>query len=239
MKATERIKAQSDRFTSRGRAWARFVAQRLILKPFIWSVTEVTVTGRESLSAIKGAYVLVCNHTSHLDAPLLICAVPRRMGRFLAAGAAADYFFSRWWKMALTRLFFNAFPVDRTGTVSRKGLSKSLLHRGVPLLVFPEGTRSRTGEMGPFKAGAAALSMSVRVPCVPAAIVGAYEAMPRGAAWVRPGRPPVRVSFGAPMHALPGETAEAFTARIASTIRQLREDPESRSVVEHPRKGAA
>ena len=90
-------------------------------------------------------------------------------------GAAADYFFDVWWRKGLTSLFFNAFPVDRTGLRGRHGLATSLLDDGVPLLLFPEGTRSRTGEMGNFKPGAAALCISRDVPCLPVAIVGAVR----------------------------------------------------------------
>ena len=71
---------------------------------------------------------------------------------------AADYFFTAPHKRMFTELIFNAFPVDRTGTGANRGLSKQLLKAGVPLLIFPEGTRSRTGKMGSFKIGAAGLA---------------------------------------------------------------------------------
>ena len=79
--------------------------------------------------------------------------MPRKISRYVAAGAAADYFFDVWWRKGLTSLFFNAFPVDRIGLRGRHGLATSLLDDGVPLLLFPEGTRSRTGEMGVIQAG--------------------------------------------------------------------------------------
>ena len=124
-----------------------------LLKPLIWRLATVTVLGREHLEGCHGPFVVVSNHTSHLDAPLIIGALPRKLARYVAAGAAADYFFDVWWRKGLTALFFNAFPVDRTGLRGRRGLATSLLDDGVPLLLFPEGTRSRTGEMGNFKPG--------------------------------------------------------------------------------------
>ena len=157
------------------------MAQRGLLKPLIWRLATVTVLGREQLKDLNGPFVMVSNHSSHLDAPLLIGALPRRLARYVAAGAAADYFFDVWWRKGLTALFFNAFPVDRTGLRGKRGMATSLLDDGVPLLLFPEGTRSRTGEMGNFKPGAAALCISRDVPCVPVALVGASDAMPRGA----------------------------------------------------------
>ncbi|SDT43761.1 1-acyl-sn-glycerol-3-phosphate acyltransferase [Friedmanniella luteola] len=210
-----------SRYTSPVHAGARFVAQRLILKPAIWRMTTVTVLGEENLAGVSGPYVVVSNHSSHLDAPLIITALPRKLSRYVAAGAAADYFFDVWWRKGLTSLFFNAFPVDRTGLRGRKGLATSLLDDGVPLLLFPEGTRSRTGEMGSFKPGAAALCISRDVPCLPVALVGASEAMPHGRNWPDRGRPPVYVTFGEPMRPEEGEKVAQFSERIAKAVRSL------------------
>lgn len=202
-------------------AGARFVAQRLLLKPVIWRLATVTVLGTENLDKVSGPYVVVSNHSSHLDAPLIIGALPRRLARYVAAGAAADYFFDVWWRRGLTSLFFNAFPVDRTGLRGRKGLATSLLDDGVPLLLFPEGTRSRTGEMGSFKPGAAALCISRDVPCLPVAIVGANAAMPYGKNWPERGRPPVHITFGEPLRPEDGESVAQFSERIAKEVRSL------------------
>ena len=141
---------------------------------------EDTVVGTKLLKNVPKAFVVVANHSSHLDAPLIMGALPRKQARYLAAGAAADYFFDVWWRRGLTALFFNAFPVDRSGSNPRSVSAKSLLDRGVPLLVFPEGTRSKTGEMGRFKPGAASLAIASDVPCVPVALIGAGAAHPRG-----------------------------------------------------------
>jgi 1-acyl-sn-glycerol-3-phosphate acyltransferase len=199
-------------------AGARFVAQRLILKPVVWRLTTVTVLGREHLTGVEGPFVIVSNHSSHLDAPLILGALPRKLARYVAAGAAADYFFDVWWRKGLTALFFNAFPVDRTGLRGRKGMATGLLDEGVPLLLFPEGTRSRTGELAPFKPGAAALCVSRDVPCIPVAIVGAAQAMPRDTAWPVSGRPPVHVTFGEPIRPDDGETVMEFSDRIAKEV---------------------
>ncbi|HET9873502.1 MAG TPA: lysophospholipid acyltransferase family protein [Propionibacteriaceae bacterium] len=210
--------SNQSRFTSPVHAGARFVAQRMLLKPFVWSITDITVLGRERLSAISGPFVVVSNHSSHLDAPLILGALPRRLSRYVAAGAAADYFFDVWWRKGLTSLFFNAFPVDRTGLRGKRGMATDLLDNGVPLLLFPEGTRSRTGEMGQFKPGAAALCISRDVPCVPVAIVGANDAMPRGRALPHRGRPPIFVTFGDPISPEDGERALEFSDRIAKEV---------------------
>jgi 1-acyl-sn-glycerol-3-phosphate acyltransferase len=213
--------ATKDRFNSAWVAALRFVAQRGVLKPVVWSILRVQVTGQDNLDGLDGAFVVVANHSSHLDAPLIMCGLPRRQTRFLAAAAAADYFFDVWWRKGLTSLFFNAYAVDRKGEGKRKGASKSLVSRGIPVLIFPEGTRSRTGEIAPFGAGAGGLAISCRVPCVPVAIIGARAAMPHGRSWPVPGRPPVGLVIGSPMRAKRGESAESFSRRLALEVRRL------------------
>ncbi len=213
-----------SRYTSPLHASARFVAQRMLMKPLIWSLASVSVQGRERLDGLERPYVVVANHSSHLDAPLLMGAWPRAHGRYLAANAAADYFFDVRWRRMLTALFFNAFPVDRTGFRGRRGIASTLLDDGVPLLVFPEGSRSKDGELGRFTPGAAALCISRQVPCVPVALVGAYAAMPKGTNWPRRGRPPITVNIGDPIRPEPGETVPHFSHRMSEAVRALAAD---------------
>lgn len=210
-----------ERYTSRAQAGVRFVAQRGLLRNLVRAITEVQVHGRNNLDNFAGPYVVVSNHSSHLDTPLIMGALPPRLSRYLSAGAAADYWFRNTWRKAFTVVMFNAFPVDRGGTRNRKGLAGKLLADGVPLLLFPEGTRSRTGQMATFKPGAAALCISRNVPCIPVALVGANRAMPHGNGWVRRGRPQVHVVIGSPMWARPGEAAVAFSRRIAKVIADM------------------
>ena len=216
------MSANTDRFTSRARAAARFVAQRGLLKPVAWSTVSVQVHGRKNLRSVGKAFIVIANHSSHLDAPLIMGSLPRRMARYLAAGAAADYFFDVWWRRGLTGLFFNAFPVDRSGVNPRSVSAKVLLQKGVPLLVFPEGTRSKDyRRLSHFKPGAAALSAATGVPCIPVALGGAGRAHPRGGKWPKPGRLKVGVVYGDPMYAREGEVATEFMARIKAEIERM------------------
>ncbi|CAN5555438.1 N/A [soil metagenome] len=226
-----------DRFTSRGVANVRYVAQRGLLKPLVWSLVRVSVHGTETIAELTRPYIAVANHSSHLDAPLIIGALPYRLARFLAAGAAADYFFDVTWRKWLTTLFFNAFAIERNGEGKRGGSSRALLERDVPLLIFPEGGRQRTSTMAKFKSGAAALSMATNVPCLPIALVGASEAMPRGVNWPKRGRYPVAVVFGAPMMQEPGETADAFSVRMQDEIRRLYASVQLEKTPAHAQKG--
>ncbi len=209
--------ADLSRYTSAGPALARLVAQQLVMKPYIWSAVNVHTHGMRNLSSLRPPFVAVANHSSHLDAPLIYGSLPRRLSRNLSSGAAADYFFDTWYKSLPTTLFFNSFPVLRQGhsnRTGRRGLAGELLSDGVPLLLFPEGTRSRTGAMSGFTPGAAALAISRDTPVLPIALVGAYAAMPYGATVPVPGRPHVHVVFGRPLRAAPGEIARQFSDRL-------------------------
>ncbi len=218
----EAMSEKAKRFTSKSRAAARFVAQRGLLVPVAWSTVKVEVHGVKNLKGVGKSFIVIANHSSHLDAPLIMGSLPMRMSRYLAAGAAADYFFDVWWRRGLTGLFFNAFPVDRSGVNPRGVSAKVLLQKGVPLLVFPEGTRAKDyRKRGHFKPGGAALAAATGVPCLPVALVGAGRAHPRGSKWPKPGRLRVGVVYGEPMYARKGEVPAEFMARIKTEIERM------------------
>ena len=199
----------------------RRVAQQIFFRGVVNRTIRRTNVVDPAAYGVRGPCVVVANHSSHLDAPLVMSGVPRSISRDLATGVAADYFFTAWYKKLFTRLIFNAFPVDRTGTGANRGLSKRMLAAGVPLLLFPEGTRSKTGRMASFKVGAAGLAHALKVPVVPVALIGAHEAMPRGSSWPRRGRPPVVVAVGRPLRARDNENVAGFNERIEAAVRAL------------------
>jgi 1-acyl-sn-glycerol-3-phosphate acyltransferase len=159
--------------------------------------------------------------SSHLDAPLILCSLPKRWRDRTAVGAAADYFFDVWWRAAGTALAFNAFPVERSGGKKLSDTPWRLLREGWSIVVFPEGTRSQDGWVGRFRPGAARLCIGAGVPAVPVAIRGSYAAMPRGRGWPQPGRYPISVRYGAPIRPAEGESARAFLERLTDAVAGL------------------
>lgn len=212
----------NTRYTSKIQATTRQSAQMLLLKPTLMRLLRVRVHGLNNLSSVEGAFIVFANHSSHLDAPLILSTLPSRLSKRVATGAAGDHFFGNWFKSASMALFMNGFPIDRgKGGKGRRGMSGQLLSDGVPLLLFPEGTRSRTGAMGPFVPGVASLCISRGVPALPVALVGAYEAWPSKQNHLPKGRPEVHVVYGRPMHPLPGEIAHEFNERMRRQILEL------------------
>ena len=212
----------NNRYTSELQARTRRTAQFLLLKPALWNLLKIHVHGASNLDSLDGPFIVFGNHSSHLDAPLILCSLPSRLGRFVATGAAGDFFFNNWLKSASMSLFMNAFAIDRgKGGKGQRGMSAQLLDNGVPILLFPEGTRSRNGAMGPYKPGVASLCISRGVPALPVALVGAYEAWPSKQKHLPKGRPEVHVVFGRPMTPFPGEIAHEFNERMRRQVLEL------------------
>lgn len=217
------------RYTSQVQASTRQTAQMLLLKPTLFRLLRVHVHGLSNLDDLEAPYIVFSNHSSHLDAALILSAMPSRLSRNIATGAAADFFFDKWWKAAPMSLFFNGFPIDRGKSGKRgdahgkaqRGMAAALLSDGVPLLIFPEGTRSRNGAMGGFKPGVASLAISHGAPAVPIALVGAYAAWPHNQKHLPRQRPEVHVVFGRPMTPRQGEIAHEFNERMRRQVLEM------------------
>ncbi|MHB8512720.1 MAG: lysophospholipid acyltransferase family protein [Actinomycetota bacterium] len=200
---------------------ARAAIQSGVMKPLIDSQTSLSVHGFELLDSVQAPVLFYANHSSHLDAPTLLCALPPAWRERTAIGAAADYFFDVWWRAAATALVFNAFPVERAGSRKSTKLAKQMIREQWNVLVFPEGTRSKDGWVGEFRLGASRLCIENQIPAVPIALRGTYQSMPRGRAWPAPGRRPVSVRFGEPIQPLEGELPQEFNARMKHALTLL------------------
>ncbi len=148
------------------------------------------------------AYVIAANHSSHLDSGAIIAALAGALGpkqaKKLHLLGARDYFFNNPVRAWFFSTFLNVVPIEREET-SLAGLRiiQTILQEGEPILIFPEGTRSRTGELRSFKPGLGLIARELRVPIVPTHIDGAYRALPAGRNLPRPGR--LEVTFGKPI----------------------------------------
>jgi 1-acyl-sn-glycerol-3-phosphate acyltransferase len=136
--------------------------------------------------------IIVANHTSHLDAPAIVAALPESIRRRTAVAAAEDYFFSRRLLGLTATLLVGAFPFPRQGDV---GLARAaaLLERGCSVLLFPEGTRSTDGQTHRFRLGVGRLAAATHRPVLPVAVVGSHALWPRGRKLPRRGRLEVRL----------------------------------------------
>ncbi len=206
---------------------ARAVVQSVGLAGLVHAETRLRVTGLDALERVgDGGCVMVANHNSHLDTAALIVALPRAWRRRTAVAAAADYFFDAWWRAVGTAVAFGTVPIERRGGEPSR-TPAALVADGWNVIVFPEGTRSRDGQLQRFRLGAATLALETGVPIVPVALRGTYAAMPRGRGWVAPGRPPVHVRFGLPLRAAPEETPVALANRLSDAVARLTDEDAS------------
>jgi len=162
-------------FVSRAGNKAGDVLQRLFYDRFL----DTHYEGRSNIPAHTN-FIVAANHSSHLDMGLTKMALGEA-GKDMVVLAAADYFFDTKYKRAVMENFTNLVPMERTGSL-RQSLrhASSFLDRGYNALIFPEGTRSLTGEMADFKPVVGYLALHAHVGIVPVYLHGTHDAMPKG-----------------------------------------------------------
>ncbi|MBT4855669.1 AMP-binding protein [bacterium] len=164
--------------------WAGFVRRgfhnigMLLMRSFV----KVSVNGLENIKDLDGPVIYMPNHTSVIDAAVLLRALPRKKRLKMSFAAAYDvlyeYFSSVSW---LAELGANAFPLPRTDSGNINfGLNNigKMLDQGFSVGIFPEGKMSETGELLPLKAGAGLIATQMDVPIVPVKIEGASKIIP-------------------------------------------------------------
>jgi 1-acyl-sn-glycerol-3-phosphate acyltransferase len=194
-------------------AWSRRASARAVrelvlmgvLGPLMDAYTRRRVLGREHFDGLQAPVVFVANHSSHMDTPAILRALPRAWRRRTVVAAAADYFYAKRRLGYTVSLFFGTVPMARDG----RGLESSatahlerLFAEGWSLVMFAEGTRSRDGSVGKLRSGAAVLAAQHDLAIVPIHVSGTHEVMPVGRYWMRrrPGsRHPIAIRFGAPI----------------------------------------
>ena len=197
--------------------WARSAPARLIRENFMQLVMNPILdhyaarraTGFEKLASLKQPVILVANHASHMDTPVILSALPRKLRKRTAVAAAADYFYTNRIVASLAALLFNTVPVDRKGgggTGKSTSHLDTLLDDGWNLLLYPEGTRKHGNAPGRVRRGAAVLASHHNLSIVPIRVTGTAAAMPPGAFWPKrlrgrllSKRHRVEVSFGEPI----------------------------------------
>ena len=152
-------------------------ARRVLWRAVLSLTGGLRVHGAAELP--PGPCLIVANHSSHADTAALIAALPARRRPVVAA--AADYWFRGGFRPAICRALCAAFPVRRSGGGSADlAAATRLLAAGHDVIVFPEGTRSRDGQIGDFRRGAARLAAAASAPLVPAGISGTRALLPPG-----------------------------------------------------------
>jgi 1-acyl-sn-glycerol-3-phosphate acyltransferase len=175
-------------------ASAARLAWGIYTRTVLYTYNRLTIEGMQHLPA-KPPFMVVANHSSHLDAILLSNVIPLRWRNVHFPIAAKDVFFENEAVATFAATVLNAMPVDRKA-LCRRGLGdlkERLIRDQCIFTLFPEGTRARDGQMGNFKPGIGMLVAGADVPVVPCYIDGAHAAMPPNSWFLRPKKITIRV----------------------------------------------
>ena len=190
---------------------------RTILK--CWNRLEIH--GLENLPA-QPPFVIVANHSSHLDTVVLASALSLRWRDHVSPLAAGDYFFASPPLAGFSAVILNALPIWRNRRGGQRhelgDLRERLVNQSAIYIVFPEGSRSRDRQLHEFKPGFATLVAGTAVPVIPCHLSGSFDALPPDAGTVRPRK--IILQIGAPLtFETAGNHAEGWR-RIAAVARE-------------------
>lgn len=195
-----------------GRYWVQDRYVKRYCQPF-------DIEGRALLADFRGPAIVIANHSSHFDTPVVLSSLPERIrGKIVIAAAADKFYGSRkkrtWWYS----LFHGTFPVARGGGTKQLEYPMSLFERGWSILIYPEGGRSK-GPVQRFKHGVAIMAMQGNVPVIPLYIEGLRKVMPKGQREPRPAA--VRARIGAPVSLAGVSSVAEGTTLLENAMRQL------------------
>jgi len=212
--------------------WIRPVVYYLLAWPATLLLGYPRVKGRANLQGVRGPVLVISNHITFLDAALILAALPPRLRHRLAVAMEGERLqlmrrppkdwnlFRRWLNRlgyALGVALFNVFPLpQQSGFRESFQYAGESVDRGYSILVFPEGARSRDGQLAPFRAGIGLLAKNLNLPVVPMRIDRLFELKQAGKRIARPGQ--IEITIGAPVEfpadAEPPEIAHALEARV-------------------------
>lgn len=195
-----------DKVLDLARAWSRWVTS--------FAGVDIEVETRGRLDPAQ-PYVFMANHASSLDIWAAFVAIPRRLRMIAKKQLGLIPLFG--WVMRAGRFIF----IDRgNGVAARRSIDEAgeRIRNGDSVLIFPEGTRTRDGSLGPFKKGGFHLAVKAGVPIVPVALKGTRELMPRGSYLLRAGKVTAIIGEPIPTQGLSEEERAALSERVRGIV---------------------
>lgn len=208
--------------------FVRYLYQSLFLRPYTRYLSSLEVRGTEHIVG-PGPFIFAANHTSNVDAPVLLSALPPKERQRTVVAAAMDSFFMDPFRAFRTVLFFNGIPIDRHRVNRRSAqLALELVQDHWNLLIFPEGGRTPDGDIQEFKGGVAYLADRSRAVVVPTYLhdtgylrAKKYAKAPKFVDQPNQRRHHVIVAFGPILTIGEDENMRRFGARVEEAVIEL------------------
>jgi long-chain acyl-CoA synthetase len=233
-----RVAGEETSFPTYNRRWAAKLIRGIALEGILLPITKIIarrkVSGTENLEGVHSPVIFAANHQSHLDTPIILASLPSRWRRKMAPAMWKEYFEAhfhperrtlreRWPNSLLyflATLLFAGFPIPQRETGARESIRYmgELAEEGWSILIFPEGERVATGEIGRFLPGVGMIASRLHLFVVPIRLRGVDRILPRHAKTPHPGS--VEVNIGRPIE-LVDESYSVSTQRIEEAIRNL------------------
>jgi long-chain acyl-CoA synthetase len=215
--------------------WMRTLAFQLITLPYIMIMGRPLITGRERLKAFRGPALIVSNHISQIDIGYIMAALPFSMRKRLAAAMQGEMlrdmryppptrpFLRRWLDRldyVLVSAFFNVFSLPQRAKYRESfRFAGELADKGYNVLIFPEGRRTETGEMSPFRSGIGLLATHLNLPVIPMRIDGLFPLKAAKKHYAAPGT--IQVRIGEPLRFDSGADAEEIARKLQKIVAEL------------------
>ncbi len=219
--------------------WMRFLFQHCLIWPLTHLLCWTRVSGRRHWRGLREPVLVIANHVTFFDPALILARIPWRYRNRLAIAMIGERLrdfrypppgrglarFTDALAYAVTAGGFNAFSLPKQSGFRRSfDYAGEAMDRGYSVLVFPEGARTKDGDMQPFLAGTGLLAAGLGAPVVPARIEGLHELKGRrfgGIRWpfTRPGR--ISVIFGPPLRPSPSDSPQELTRELERRLRGL------------------
>jgi long-chain acyl-CoA synthetase len=215
--------------------WIRALAFHLVTLPYIMVMARPKVVGRERLKDFRGPALIVSNHITQIDIGFLMAALPIGLRNHLAVAMQGEMlrsmrhppqemFFLRRWReqvrYALIATFFNVFSLPQRAKYRESfRFAGEMADKGYSVVIFPEGKRTDTGEMSPFRSGIGLLATQLELPVIPVRIDGLFPFKIAKKHYAPPGA--VQVRIGDPIRFDPDAEPEEIAKELQKKVEQL------------------
>lgn len=215
--------------------WIRVLVYHAVTLPYIMVMARPKVIGRERLKDFHGPALIISNHIAQIDIGFLMAALPMHLRNRLGVAMQGEklkamryppknwFFLKRWWEQlqyALTAAFFNVFSLPQRSKYRESfRFAGELADSGYSVVIFPEGRRTETGEMSPFRSGIGLLATQLNLPIIPMRIDGLFPFKIAKKHYAPPHA--VQVRIGDPVRFEPGADPEEIAKELQNIVAGL------------------